>query len=110
MVNLPDRDRGQVRSDRSRAGPVHDGKDPAPKSLRDQSSPRYYTAVLRVEISKCEYKRKGKKKEKEKIFHERDKDQIIFPSSSRRGRLCWSVTVRSATIFLSFDPLSDRDK
>ena len=69
---LPDRDRGEIRSDRPRAGPVHDGKDPAPKSLCDQSSPRYYTAVLWVEISKCEYKRKGKK---------RNHIIILFPSN-----------------------------
>lgn len=74
---LPDRDRGEIRSDRSRAGPVHDGKDPAPKSLRDQSSPRYYTAVLWVEISKCEYlirearknfSRKGEKKKRKNLI------------------------------------------
>lgn len=56
MLSL-DRDRGEIRGDRSRIGLRDDEKDPAAKSLRDQSSPGSRAAVVRVEISKREYHR-----------------------------------------------------
>lgn len=51
-----DRDRGEIRGDRPRAGPSNDEEDPAAESLRDQSAPGSRAAVVRSDVRKREYR------------------------------------------------------